>query len=155
MREELKAYARRLTRDDDRAEDLVQESMLKLWDMHLSLGAEDNIKALAITIIRNKYNDQWRHQRLENGKALASEQEGDNGLAPEIKDEVELIKYIVEHLPTLQREIFRMKEIDGYESQEIIQITGCSAESLRQNLSRARRKIREEFIRLTTIKKTK
>ncbi|WP_286375296.1 hypothetical protein [Xylanibacter rodentium] len=43
-----------------------------------------------------------------------------------------------------------MKEMEGYEADEIMAITGCTSESLRQNLSRARRRIREEFIRITT-----
>ena len=48
--------------------------------------------------------------------------------------------------------IFRMKEIEGYDASEIMQITGCSAESLRQNLSRARRKILSDFTKLTRMR---
>ena len=70
----------------------------------------------------------------------------------EAKDEADLIRIIVEHLPELQRQIFKMKEIDGYDNSEIMQITGCTAESLRQNLSRARRRIREDFIKLTAVR---
>lgn len=51
-----------------------------------------------------------------------------------------------------QARIFRMKEIEGYDSKEIMQITGCSAESLRQNLSRARRKILSDFTKLTRMR---
>ena len=65
-------------------------------------------------------------------------------------DEVVLIEKIMEGLPPLQAQILRMKEIDGYDKEEIMKITGCTAESLRQNLSRARRRIREEFLRITT-----
>ena len=46
-----------------------------------------------------------------------------------------------------------MKEMEGYESEEIQQITGCSADSVRKNLSRARRKIREDYIKLTARRK--
>jgi len=42
MRSNLKAYALRLTESDDNAEDLVQEVMLRLWDMRLNIKAEDN-----------------------------------------------------------------------------------------------------------------
>ena len=48
--------------------------------------------------------------------------------------------------------MFKMKEIEGYDSAEIMQITGCSAESLRQNLSRARRKILADFAKLTRMR---
>ena len=62
MRSNLKAYALRLTESDDNAEDLVQEVMLRLWDMRHDIKAEDNLKALAITIMRNKFYDQCRHE---------------------------------------------------------------------------------------------
>ena len=73
-------------------------------------------------------------------------------LTAERHDEAELVRLIVEHLPPLQARIFRMKEIEGYDSKEIMQITGCSAESLRQNLSRARRKILSDFTKLTRMR---
>lgn len=64
------------------------------------------------------------------------------------------MRRIVDTLPALQRMIFRMKEIEGYDASEIMQITGCSAENLRKNLSRARMRIREEFVRLTAVRRT-
>lgn len=73
----------------------------------------------------------------------------DNGV--EAANEVELIRRIVEGLPPLQRQIFKMKELEGYDQQEMIAITGCSADSLRQNLSRARKQIRKEYLRLTAL----
>lgn len=152
MRDELKGLARRLTGDDYSAEDLVQEVMLKLWSMRSTLDRYENKKALAMTMLRNKFNDQWRHSRLENGKAVAERLAADDWHKTEARDEADLIRIIVEHLPELQRQIFKMKEIEGYESSEIMEITGCTAENLRQNLSRARRKIREDFIKLTAIR---
>ena len=74
------------------------------------------------------------------------------GLKAENTDEISLIRTIVEHLPPLQQKLFKMKEIEGYESAEIMKITGCSAESLRQNLSRARRKILADFAKLTRMR---
>lgn len=151
MRDELKGLARKLTGDDYSAEDLVQEVMLKLWSMRSVLDRYDNKKALAMTMLRNKFNDQWRHRQLENRTIMA------NGITDdwhrtEAKDEADLVRIIVEHLPELQKQIFKMKEIDGYDNSEIMQITGCTAESLRQNLSRARRRIREDFIKLTAVR---
>lgn len=152
MRDELKGLARKLTGDDYSAEDLVQEVMLKLWSMRYELDRYDNKRALAMTMLRNKFSDQWRHDRLESGKTLTAELASDDWHRDEARDEAGLIRIIVEHLPELQRQIFKMKEIEGYESSEIIKITGCTAESLRQNLSRARRKIREDFIKITAIR---
>lgn len=56
MRDELKGLARKLTGDDYSAEDLVQEVMLKLWSMRATLDRYENKRALAMTMLRNKYS---------------------------------------------------------------------------------------------------
>ena len=151
MRSDLKEYALRLTESDDNAEDLVQEVMLRLWNMHDSLENHQNVKALALTILRNKYTDQWRHRQLESGKESCYEA-STNDNAAEMNDEMAIIRTIIKHLPPLQQQIMTMKEIEGYEAEEIIKITGCTADSLRQNLSRARRRIQQEYIRMTKVR---
>ena len=153
MRSPLKAYALRLTESDDNAEDLVQEVMLRLWDMRQNIQAEDNLTALAITIMRNKFYDQCRHEeRIFTTDKVMEEAIEDR--RAEQRDEVNLIKQIVAQLPPLQQ-IFRMKEIEGYTADEIMQITGCSADNLRKNLSRARLKIRETYINIVRQNRTK
>lgn len=153
MRMKLMIRARQLTGDDAGAEDLVQEVMLKLWSMRGELERYACHEALAMTVLRNKCTDLWRRRKtvrehtavMEPGREPAA----DAG-REDVTDEVRLIGMIVDRLPPLQSAIFRMKEIEGYEADEIVKITGCTPDSLRQNLSRARRKIREEFLRLTT-----
>ena len=49
----------------------------------------------------------------------------------------------------------RQKEIEGYTADEIMQITGCSADNLRKNLSRARLKIRETYMNIVRQNRTK
>ena len=71
----------------------------------------------------------------------------------EIEDEVRLIKEIIETLPPLQRSIMRLKDIEEYETEEIAQITGCSPEAIRKNLSRARKNVREIYLNISTNKK--
>lgn len=41
----------------------------------------------------------------------------------------------------------RMKDIEGYETDEIAEITGCGPEAIRSNLSRARKKVRDVYLR--------
>lgn len=152
LRNDLLAQAKRMSRDGNSAEDLVQEVMLRLWSMHETLETHPNATALAMTILKNKFTDQWRHRQLENGNESQYEPiDMDN--AAEINDEMALIKMIIDHLPPLQQQFIRMKEIEGYEAEEIIKITGCSTDSLRKNLSRARRRIQQEYIRMTKARK--
>lgn len=154
MRSNLKAYALRLTESDDNAEDLVQEVMLRLWDMRQNIKAEDNLKALAITIMRNKFYDQCRHEERNFTTDKVMEVPIEDRRA-EQRDEVNLIRQIVAWLPPLQQQIFRMKEIEGYTADEIMQITGCTADNLRKNLSRARLKIRETYMNIVKQNKIK
>ena len=48
-----------------------------------------------------------------------------------------------------------MKEIEGYTADEIMQITGCTADNLQKNLSRARLKIRETYMNIVKQNKIK
>lgn len=149
MRDKLKEVAVGMTGDDNLAEDTVQEVMLKLWSMRQSLDRYDNKHGLAVTMLRNRIKDHWRHRKFENGMPeRLNDMEADTPDA-DTADEVKLISIIIEHLPPLQGKLFRMKEIEGYDSTEIMEITGCTAESLRQNLSRARRKIIADYAKMT------
>lgn len=149
LRSNLRDYLLRLTGNDDDAEDTVQEVMLRLWNMRSRIEAGANVSALAYTIARNLHRDRWRHQnscRSEGEEMLQNVAVED--LRAERNDEMRLVGRIVESLPPLQQQIFRMKEIEGYESEEIMQILGCSADNLRKNLSRARLRIRDTYIRI-------
>lgn len=147
LRNRLLNQALHLTKHDaDTAEDLVQDTLILLWEMRSELPRHPHVAALASTILRNKWNDQWRRSQLmlKNEQLIRQQQLGND----DSPDNMELIDLIVSHLPTLQQKIFRMKEIDGYEKEEIMLVTGCSDESLRQNLSRARKFIREQYIKM-------
>jgi RNA polymerase sigma-70 factor (ECF subfamily) len=64
----------------------------------------------------------------------------------EMKDEYRLIREIIESLPPLQQTIIQMKDVEEYEMEEIMEITGCRSESIRSNLSRARKRVREVYL---------
>ncbi|MBO4811294.1 MAG: RNA polymerase sigma factor [Prevotella sp.] len=134
--------------DADTAEDLVQETLIKLWEMRDHLPRHPNIAALASTILRNKWNDHWRRSQHALNDTVPLNLQDATSYPP---DDMEIIDLIVSNLPPLQQQIFRMKEIEGYEKGEIMLVTGCSDESLRQNLSRARRRIREQFTKMRSL----
>ncbi len=56
--------------------------------------------------------------------------------------------HIMEQLPGLQQTILRMKHIDGFEVKEIAELTGSTPEAVRVNLSRARKKVRDLFLKM-------
>ena len=149
LRDKLLNYARKLTEDPSDAEDAVQEIMLKLWNMRQKLDEYQSIEALAMTMTHHLCMDIWRAKRpdsLSREQVQAPSQSATPERLLEEKDEFRLMREIIDSLPTLQRTIIQMKDVQEYETEEIAEITGCSAEAIRSNLSRARKKVRDIYL---------
>ena len=149
LREKLLNYARKLTEDPSDAEDAVQEVMLKLWNMRQRLDEYRSIEALAMTMTHHLCMDIWRARRPD-GLSLDQVQASSQSATPERlleeKDEFRLMREIIDSLPSLQRTIIQMKDVQEYETDEIAEITGCNPEAIRSNLSRARKKVRDIYL---------
>jgi RNA polymerase sigma-70 factor (ECF subfamily) len=153
LRESLVAYARRMQGGKEDAEDVVQEVLLKLWFMRRELLQYRSIRALAIQMTKHlcinrlrvceRYEDEPK-EWMTAGEAASPH------LQLEQKDQVAHLTRIIDRLPGLQQAVLRMRHIDGLETEEIAQITGCTSEAIRANLSRARKKVKELFFRLDT-----
>ena len=144
-------YARKLTDDSSDAEDVVQEVMLKLWNIRQKLEEYNSIEALAVRITHNLCMDMWRSKRTDQvslDQVPVVSQTVNPERVLEGNDEIRLMREIISSLPTLQQTIIRMKDIEEYETEEIAQITGCSSESIRSNLSRARKKVRDIYLKI-------
>lgn len=156
LRDKLLNYARKLTEDPSDAEDTVQEVMLKLWNMRQKLDEYRSIEALAMTMTHHLCMDLWRAKRPDTF-ALEQVQAPSPSATPERlleeKDEFRLMREIIDSLPTLQRTIIQMKDVQEYETEEIAEITGCNAEAIRSNLSRARKKVRDIYLQTIQEKK--
>ena len=161
LRGRLLDQARRLAATADAADDIVQETFLQLWLRRDALDDYHSAESFARKVLHNKYIDALRRQKAEEKRVVYGL---DDTLSPSITlqneipnmepaDEFHVIGWIIDHLPFMQREVFRMKEMEGCTSAEIQQITGCSAEAVRQNLSRARKKIRDDYLKLTERRK--
>lgn len=154
LREKLLAYTHKLAADQVEAEDVVQDVFLKLWAIRDKLDGYQNVEALAFKVTKNKVLDELkRHncERFEPEKIHAADTMPHPHLITEQKDDVKHLREFIKKLPNLQQTIIYMKDIEGYELIEIAEITGTQIEAVRVNLSRARKKIREQLIRLHTI----
>ena len=151
LRGKLLNYARKLTDDSSDAEDVVQEVMLKLWNIRQKLEEYNSIEALAVRITHNLCMDMWRSKRTDQislDQVPVVSQTVNPERVLEGNDEIRLMREIISSLPTLQQTIIRMKDIEEYETEEIAQITRCSSESIRSNLSRARKKVRDIYLKI-------
>lgn len=155
LRAQLLGFARRSLSDDAEAEDAAQEAMLRLWTCRERLTDCDHIGGFAMQTVKHICIDKLRQRtiRMEIGEA-----DGASGQTPyelmELQDAVTLVERIIDKLPGLQRQIIRMRDIEGYELGEIATITGTKVDAVSMNLSRARKKVREKFLEIQSYKKT-
>ena len=149
MRPKLYRFALALTKRADEAEDIVQEVGLKLWERRDELDTVKSFEAYAMSAVRNRSLDFNRSPRnrtdeLNETFDVAHEQTPYKSL--EQADMVEHVKRLIERLPEQQKLVIRLRDIEGYEIEEIAEILEINSGAVRANLSRARQKIRDELL---------
>lgn len=133
------SIAVRYSGDDDMAEDIVQDILVKLWQLREQLHSPLN--GFAGILVRNRCIDIIRRQPA----TVAA----DDGLVEEchVADErLERVMAIIDTLPTLQQTIIHMRHMQGMEMADIAEVTGSTEAAVRKTLSRARKAIRDQFI---------
>ena len=147
IRPRLHREAMRYLMDSDEAEDTTQEAVLKLWAMREQLNQYRSVEALAVVMVRKlaiSHNRATMIPLSEWKESNVSDDDNPESLFIDHEEETKVI-HLIATLPDAQQTVLRMKHIDGLETSEIAHITGSSEESVRQNLSRARRKIMDKF----------
>ena len=150
----LLRFAVCLLKDQDEAKDVVQDVFLKLWQKRDELDQIENMEAFAIQMTRNRCLDILRANRV-----VPIDAETDRKMKLETVDvhsQIELseaagqVKVLIEQLPDLQQKIMHLRDIEQLEYEEIAERTGLQINAIRVNLSRARKKVRDEFLKLNS-----
>ncbi len=146
-------FARLFLKDDDEAKDAVQETYLKLWKMKDDMATINNVEAFAMKLTKN-----WCLDRIKAKKPLLVETYSgqfdtmEDSASPykklENADNMQIFTHLLDMLTEQQRLIIHMRDIEGYEFEEIAGVTGLSVNTIRVNLSRARSKLRENLIKI-------
>lgn len=148
LREKLQFFAKRMLMNETDAEDAVQETYLRLWNVRQQLFDHPNVGGFAMQTLKNICIDKLRVEK--NNISLDNVSVAGNSLTPytytEQKDSALLIRKIIDSLPETQRRVMLMRDVEGYELEEIAQIMGAEASAVRVNLSRARKTVRDKFI---------
>ncbi len=140
----LRAFGISLTSRSDRADDLVQETLMKAWKHHDSFEAGSNLKAWLYTILRNEFYTQIRKRSREvedadgiySGKvALQAEQHGHLDMA-DLQNALNL-------LPNDQREAIILVGASGFSYEEAAKICGVAIGTIKSRVNRARNKLSE------------
>ena len=142
-------YARALTKSENDAEDIVQESLLKSIERKEQFETGTNIEAWLITIIRNTFFDRQRSHGVSRTESLEAkaEQTGFDIKGPgEPMDAIELseVDEFINNLEEQERIVIRMS-VEGMKYQEMADVLGLTRTNVGVLLCRARKKIYAAF----------
>lgn len=141
---DLRAFARTFHRDPSRADDLVQEAILKAWTNIEKFEAGTNLKAWLFTILRNTFLSEMRKKAREvedaDGKfaaQLANKPEQEAAL------EYDDFRRALAKLPDDQREALILVGASGFSYDQAAEICGCATGTVKSRVNRARKKLAE------------
>ena len=149
----LYRLALRITQSEEDAKDIVQDTLLKVWDKKDEWNEIESIEAFSLTICRNLALDRIKKQDANNESLENTTiQDVSRELSPLEKtlqrDRVELVKRIINALPEKQRSCMQLRDIEGKQYKEIATALQMSEEQVKVNLFRARKTVKERFQKL-------
>lgn len=138
----LRAFAISLSGNVDRADDLVQETMLRaLANIH-SFQPGTNMSAWLFTILRNLFRSEYRKRRREVEDTDGSFAEGLKS-HPEQLGRVEFQEFrtALSQLPAEQREALILVGASGFSYEEAADICECAVGTIKSRVNRARSRL--------------
>lgn len=160
MKNELFRLALRITLDRAEAEDVVQDTLIKVWNKRDSWTTIDNIEAFAMTVCRNLALDSTR-SRANNNVSLDIEgtQEPMTQTTPYDRmvqqDNLRMVGQIVDSLPEKQRSCIQLRDFEGKAYKEIAAVLDITEEQVKVNIFRARQTIKQQFLKMNSFRAEK
>ena len=145
----LRRYARVLTGDVHRADDLVQDTLARAWDKRRLWRAGSDLRAWLFTIMHNVHVNQFSLRQRERAHISL---DADDGAAAgwEVRvratqsDRIELNEVFAQigQLPVEQREVLILAAVEELRYDEIARLLGVPVGTVMSRLSRARERLR-------------
>ena len=152
LKNELFRLALRITLNRAEAEDVVQETMIKVWNRRDRWDEIESMEAFCLTICRNISLDKIKKAENQNQSLNDEHDAPDRSYASnpeeqaEQRDKVLLIRRLLDHLPEKQRSAMQLRDFEGKSYKEIAGILAISEEQVKINIFRARQTIKQKFL---------
>ena len=158
LKDELFRLALRITLNRADAEDVVQETMMRVWNRRERWHELESMEAFCLTVCRNVALDKQKRADQQNASLDEAAQEGyehaDRSYAanPEEqavqRDRVELVRRLMAQLPEKQRSCMQLRDAEGKPYKEIAQVMGITEQQVKICIFRARQTIKQKFQQL-------
>lgn len=144
--------ALRIVLNREEAEDIVQDTLLKLWQRRDELEQVENLEAFALSAARNLAID--RKEKMENRHVSLDHQmhdrpdEGGRGTDSLIvqQETHRFVAATINALPEKQRTILQLRDIEGKSYKEIATVLSITESDVKVTLYRARNELKEKIL---------
>jgi RNA polymerase sigma-70 factor (family 1) len=134
------------------AEDITQESFVRLWEKHDAFSCQHAIKTFLYIVTRNaclNFLKQWNRDKKNEDKWRTTYDETEESLLPDLtrSEELKGILTAVEELPAECRKVIQLCFIEGYENQEIARQLHLSVHTIKNQKARGLYLLKKRFLR--------
>ena len=151
LKNKLFRLALRITLNREEAEDVVQDTMIKVWNARDRWQELDSIEVYSLTIARNLSLD--RIKKMDNQNDSLEEQNmerlDETSSTPSErmiqKDKLNIVRNIINELPEKQRSCLQLRDIEGKSYKEIADILSITEDQVKVNIFRARQTVKQRF----------
>ncbi len=146
----LYRLALRITLSREEAEDVVQDTLIKVWNRRDNWQDIDSIEAFSLTVCRNLSLDRVKRAGNDNQPIGDGEAEApDSGANPYERmmqrDRIEQVRRIIDSLPEKQRSCMQLRDMEGKSYKEIAEVLGMTEEQVKVNIFRARQAVKQRY----------
>jgi RNA polymerase sigma factor (sigma-70 family) len=143
--------AKLFLRNREEAEDTLQEVLLKLWTNRQQLESYQSVEAFAVQMTRNLCLDKLKSKAKTTAGDTDWQDISTESSSPyqqtEIADSAALMRQLMNALPEQQKLILHLRDVEEYSFEEIQQVTGMTVNNIRVILSRARKEVRDGYLK--------
>jgi RNA polymerase sigma-70 factor (ECF subfamily) len=140
----LRRYARSLARNNDDAEDLVQDALVRAYERQASFRSSGNLRTWLMSILHNTHIDRLRHSRSIERRHDAAAEFAEQAAQPHQEHALRLaqVRAAFFDLPDEQREALHLVAIEELSYQEAAEALGIPVGTLMSRVARARSRLR-------------
>ncbi|MEG1838719.1 MAG: RNA polymerase sigma factor [Bacteroidaceae bacterium] len=152
LKDKLYRLALRITLNNAEAEDVVQDTMIRVWNKREEWIQFDSIEAYCLTVTRNLAIDRSQQKEAQNVELTPEIQESPDASGPYDQlvneERMNIIHQLVNKLPEKQRVVMQLRDVEGKSYKEISALLQITEEQVKVNLFRARQKIKQQYIEI-------
>ncbi len=152
LKDKLFRLALRITFDRAEAEDVVQETMIRVWNKRGEWTQFGSLEAYCLAVARNLAIDRSERKDAQTVELDPAMEQADIGADPYEslagKERLTLIHRLIGRLPEKQRVVMQLRDVEGKSYKEIAAVAGITEEQVKVNLFRARQKVKQQFLEI-------